>query len=187
MRVFVAFKRNDLMGKGGPDMGDALVLDTARGPFTLRPERAEDVDFLYALFRSHMFSSVAAMPVDDAMKESLLRMQFRSQAISYRAQYPDARFDVLERDGVPFGRLVVHEEAGVATFVDFALLPENRGAGLGTAVIRRVLDWVAERCGIVRLSIVWHNEASLRMTRRVGFVQVAETPPYVEMEWRRPG
>ena len=28
-------------------MSDALVLETARGPFTLRPERAEDADFLY--------------------------------------------------------------------------------------------------------------------------------------------
>jgi RimJ/RimL family protein N-acetyltransferase len=185
--VSVAFKRNDLVGKGDPGMSDVLVLETARGPFTLRPERAEDADFLYVLFRSHMLPSVAAMPVDDAMKESLLRMQFGSQAKTYRAQYPDARFDVLERDGVPFGRLIVHENAGVATFVDFALLPENRGAGAGTAVIRRVLDWVAERCAVVRLSIVWHNEASLRMTRRLGFVQVGETPPHVEMEWRRPG
>jgi RimJ/RimL family protein N-acetyltransferase len=167
-------------------MRGAPVLETTRGPFTLRPERPDDADFLYALFRSHMLSSVAAMPVDDATKESLLRMQFQAQGMSYRAQYPDARFDVLERDGTPFGRLIVHEDAGVATFVDFALLPENRGAGLGTAVILRVLDWVAERCSAVRLAILWHNEASLRMTRRIGFVQVGEAPPYVEMEWRRP-
>jgi RimJ/RimL family protein N-acetyltransferase len=186
MLVSAAFKRNDPAGKGDPGMSDALVLDTARGPFTLRPERPEDADFLNALFRSHMLANVAAMPVDDDMKESLLRMQFRSQAMTYRAQYPDARFDVLERDGTPFGRLIVHEDAGVATFVDFALLPDSRGGGLGTAVIQRVLDWVAERCAVVRLSIVWHNEASLRMTRRVGFVQVGETPPHVEMEWRRP-
>jgi RimJ/RimL family protein N-acetyltransferase len=167
-------------------MSGALVLATTRGSFTLRPERPDDADFLYALFRSHMLAGVAAMPVDDAMKEQLLRMQFRSQAMTYRAQYPAARFDILERDGIPFGRLIVHEDAEVATFVDFALLPDNRGAGLGTAVIRRVLDWVAERCASVRLSIVWNNEASLRMTRRLGFVQVGETPPHVEMEWRRP-
>jgi RimJ/RimL family protein N-acetyltransferase len=164
-----------------------LVLETPSGPFTMRPERAEDEGFLYKLFRSHMLSSVAAMPVDDAVKEALLTMQFRSQTATYRAQYPDARFDILERDGTPFGRFVVAEDNGIATFVDFALLPENRGAGLGTAVVRRVLDWVAERCRMVRLSILWNNEASLRMTRRVGFVQVGERPPYVELEWRRPG
>lgn len=168
-------------------MSDALILETTRGPFTLRPERPDDASFLYTLFRSHMLPSVAAMPVDDAMKESLLCMQFKSQATSYRAQYPHARFDILEREGTPFGRLVVHEDNGVATFVDFALLPDNRGAGVGTAVMTRVLDWVGDRCTSARLSILWHNEASLRMTRRLGFVQVGETLPYVEMEWRRPG
>ena len=168
-------------------MTGAVVLETAKGPFTLRPERPDDADFLYALFRSHMLASVAAMPVNDAMKETLLRMQFRSQTMTYRAQYPDSRFDILERDGVPFGHLILHEVDGVATFVDFALLPEERGAGLGTAVMVRLLAWVGERCAVAGLSILWNNEPSLRMTRRIGFVQVAETPPYVEMEWRRPG
>jgi GNAT superfamily N-acetyltransferase len=168
-------------------MTGALVLETTRGPFTLRPEGPDDADFLYELFCSHMAPNVAAMPVDDAMKESLLRMQFRSQTVSYRAQYPNARFDILERDGAPFGRLIVDEVNDVATFVDFALLPSERGAGLGTAVMLRLMDWVGERCAVARLSILYNNEASLRMTRRVGFVQVSETPPYCEMEWRRSG
>lgn len=168
-------------------MSDELVLETTRGSFTLRAERPDDAGFLYALFRSHMLSGIAAMPADDAMKESLLRMQFQSQMTSYRGQYPDARFDILERDGIPFGRLIVHEADGIATFVDFALLPEDRGSGLGTAVILRVLDWVAERCSLVRLSILWNNDPSLRLTRRVGFVQMGETPPYIEMEWRQGG
>ena len=107
--------------------------------------------------------------------------------MTYRAQYPDARFDILERDGIPFGRFILSENDGMATFVDFALLPGDRGAGLGTAVVRRMLDWVAERCAVVRLSILSNNEASLRMTRRVGFVQVGQAPPHVLLEWRRPG
>jgi RimJ/RimL family protein N-acetyltransferase len=182
----VAIKRNDRRGKGRPVVTGALVLETTRGPFTLRPQRPDDADFLYALFRSHMLASVAPMPVDDAVKESLLRMQFRSQTMTYRAQYADARFDIMERDGVPFGQLVLHEAEGIATFVDFALLPGERGGGLGTAVMVRLLDWVGERCAVARLSILYNNEASLRMTRRIGFVQMGEAPPYVEMEWRRP-
>jgi GNAT superfamily N-acetyltransferase len=178
-------KSNEQPRQGATDLTGMIVLETTRGPFMLRPEQPDDAGFLYELFRSHTLPTVAAMPVDDVMKESLLRMQFRSQTTSYRAQYPNARFDILERDGAPFGRLIVHESGGVATFVDFALLPETRGAGLGTAVILRVLEWVAERCASVRLSILSNNEPSLRMTRRVGFVQVGETPPYVEMEWRR--
>lgn len=167
-------------------LADVLVLDTGEGPFSLRPEQPSDDGFLYDLFRSHTLSGLAHLAVEDATKEALLRMQFRSQTMSYRAQYAGSRFDILERDGIPFGRLIVHEDAGVATFVDFALLSHARGAGVGTAVIRRVLDWVAERCSIVRVSILSSNEASLRLTRRLGFVQTGETPPFVAMEWRRP-
>jgi RimJ/RimL family protein N-acetyltransferase len=185
--VPITFKRTLASGKGTVRVTDVLVLETSHGPIALRAERADDADFLYALFRSHTLPDFAPLPVDDAMKESLVRMQFTSQTATYCAQYPDARFFILERDDTPFGRLIVDENDGIATFVDFALMPENRGAGVGTAVILRVLDWVAERCTAVRLTIVSTNEASLRMTRRIGFVQVGETPPYVEMEWRRPG
>jgi RimJ/RimL family protein N-acetyltransferase len=181
----VMLKCNDRRGKGDAGLIDVLVLETTQGPFTLRTERPDDADFLYTLFRSHMLSGVAIMPVDDNTKESLLWLQFKSQTVSYRAQYPDAWFTILERDNAPLGRLVVHEADGVATLVDFALLSDSRGIGLGTAVMRSVLDWISERCARVRLNILWNNEASLRMTRRVGFVQVAEAPPYVEMEWRR--
>jgi RimJ/RimL family protein N-acetyltransferase len=167
-------------------MQHRLILETAKGPFALREEQPEDADFLYALFRSHTLPGLVAMPVDGAMKEMLLRMQFHSQATSYRAQYPDARFGILERDDIPFGRLIVQEHNGIATFVDFALLPENRGEGIGTAVIARVLDWVAERCPIVRLSVLSTNEASLRLTRRFGFIQIGQTPPYVHLEWHSP-
>ena len=183
----MAINRNDLSGKGKLDMSGVVVLETAKGPFTLRPRRPDDADFLYALFRSHMLASVAAMPVDDAMKESLLDMQFRAQTMGYRAQYPDARFDILERDGVPVGQLVLHEADDVATVVDFALMPGEQGAGLGSAVMAGLVAWMGERCSCVRVDVLWHNEASLRMNRRAGFVQVAERPPYVEMEWRRPG
>ena len=163
-----------------------VLLKTTQGTFALRPEQPQDACFLYTLFRSHMAPSIAAMPVDDAVKESLLRMQFRSQTMTYAAQYAGARFDILERDGRPFGRLIVHEDAGVATFVDFALLPDMRGAGIGTAVIKRVLDWVAERCPIVHASVMAGNEASLRMIRRVGFIPVGEIPPFLQLEWQRP-
>ena len=161
------------------------MLESTLGLFTLRPERPEDADFLYALFRDHTLPGLAAMPVDDAIKESLLTMQFRSQTMTYRAQHPDARFDILERGGSAFGRLIVAETNGVARVVDYALVPESRGAGLGTAVMLRVLDWVAERCAIVRLSVLWNNDASLRMTRSIGFVEVGNAPPYVLLEWRR--
>ena len=64
------------------------------------------------------------------------------------------------------------------------LKPE--AAASAPPVIASVLDWVAERCPVVRLSVLSDNEASLRLTRRFGFVHIGDTPPYIHLEWRCP-
>ena len=167
-------------------MTGVLTMETARGPVVLRPERPDDADFLYGLFRSHMRAELALMPVDDAVRDALVRMQFASQTATYRAQYPAARFDIVERDGVPVGRLVVDDAADAACIVDFALLPEHRGGGLGSAIMAGTLARLAERPRPVRCKVLCTNAPSLRMCRRVGFVHIGGELPFLQLEWRPP-
>ena len=164
-------------------MTDALVLETARGQVVLRPEQSADADFLYALFRSHMLAELELMPVDAATKEQLVRMQFDSQTATYRAQFPRARFDIVEQDDRPIGRLIVDSGADAGCIVDFALLPERRGGGLGTAILAAVLR---EQRQPVLSKVLYNNEASLRMCRRVGFVHIGGELPFLQLEWRPP-
>jgi len=161
-------------------MSDILVLDTARGPVTLRPEQATDTDFLLVLFRSHMLNELALMPVDDATKEALVQMQFGSQTTTYRGQYPDARFDIVERDGEPIGRLIVDTANNPGCIVDFALMPDHRGGGLGTAILASVL---ARQIQPVRCKVLCTNEPSIRMCRRIGFVEISSALPFIQLEW----
>jgi RimJ/RimL family protein N-acetyltransferase len=160
------------------------VLDIVPGPVVLRPEHAGDAGFLYALFRCHNLPAVSAMPVDEATRETLMRMQFESQTRSYRACYPEARFDIVERDGVAVGRLIVHADNAGGCIVDFGLLPDCQGAGLGTALLSAVLSELALHCPVVRCQVLWNNERSLRMCRRAGFTAAGEAPPFVQLEWR---
>lgn len=164
-------------------MSGALVLETARGQVVLRPEQSADADFLYALFRSHMLAELALMPVDAATREQLVRMQFDSQTATYRAQFPQARFDIVEQDGNPIGRLIVDTGADAGCIVDFALLPERRGAGLGTAILAAVLR---EQRQPMLSKVLYNNEASLRMCQRVGFVHIGGELPFLQLEWRPP-
>ena len=87
-------------------MTASLMLRTSRGDLLLRPEREADAAFLLALFRSHALETLAAMPMDAATKEALVRMQFTSATATYRAQYAAARFDIIERDGEPMLRVL---------------------------------------------------------------------------------
>jgi RimJ/RimL family protein N-acetyltransferase len=162
-------------------LDDAVMLETDRGRVLLRPEHATDGDFLYALFHSHALTELALMPVDDATRERLVRMQFESQTVTYRAQFPRARFDIVEQAGCPIGRLIVDDGAERGCIVDFALLPEHRGAGLGTAILRSVLR---RHSRPVQCKVLCNNEASLRMCRRVGFVDIGGELPFLQLEWR---
>lgn len=161
------------------------LLETPLGPATLRAERDDDAAFLLDLFRSHALPALAAAPVDAATRDALVRMQFTSQTTTYRSQYPGARFSIIERNGTPAGRLVVHETGDTACIVDVALQPGSRGAGCGSAVLGAVLQDLAERVTAVHCSVMWNNVASLRMLRRLGFVQTSDDPPFLRMEWRR--
>jgi len=163
-------------------------LQTDKGPVTLRPEQADDEALLYRLFCSWALEDLARMPVDDATKEKLLRFQFGGQTVTYRANFPAASFDIIERDGAPIGRLIVDpgDAREPACLVDFVLLPETRNDRLGRAIISAVL---AEQAGLgrkVRVKILHHNEPSQRMCAALGFVEIGREPPFIQLEWSAP-
>ena len=62
-------------------------------------------------------------------------MQFDAQDTEYRRHNPDGRFDVIEVDGEPAGRLYVDRRPGDLRIVDIALLPDFRGRGIGRRLI----------------------------------------------------
>jgi RimJ/RimL family protein N-acetyltransferase len=172
-----------LPGEALPAPERALRLGGAAAGIVLRPERAADLPFLAALFRASALPDLALLPVDDAVRDTLARMQFRSQTATYRAEYPRARFDIVERDGAPIGRIVVDPGGAAACIVDFALLPERRGHGIGGAILAAVLEFFAHPKRPVTCMVLERNEASLRMCRRLGFVATEAIPPFLRLAW----
>jgi ribosomal protein S18 acetylase RimI-like enzyme len=155
------------------------------GGLTLRPEAEDGHDeaFLFALFASVKAPEMALMPIDDCARGYLLRMQYRSMTASYRAGFPNARFEIVEQDCEPIGRLVTDVQPDHVYYVDVALLPHARGRGIGTALMRAALD-EPRRLGIpCRVKVMSDNVASLRLWARLGFTPRAEMPPQIELEW----
>lgn len=151
---------------------------------TLRPARADDAPFLRRLYASTREEELSALAWSAVQRETFLSLQLEAQDRHYRAQYPKPRFDVIERDGVPVGRLVVdREEGGVIHLLDIALLPPERGAGLGSALLRGLQEEAAARGSAILLHVVRTNPA-LRLYSRLGFRVLREEAVYVGMEWR---
>lgn len=161
----------------------------AADALTLRPARddAADSAFLFALFVATKAADMAAMPIDEAAKDFLIRAQYRSMTETYWREYPSARWEVVEWLGEPVGRLITEVGDLWVTYVDIAILPKVQGRGLATILMRRALE-EPRRIGLpARVNVLRRNVASLRLCERLGFVRLDEDPPYVRLEWRPNG
>src|SRR5438270_11916777 len=96
----------------------------------LRPQTDADRDFLQALYGSTRADELALVPWTDAQKAAFIAMQFEAQSTHYATHYYDADFLVIERGGVPIGRLYLYRGETDIRIVDIALAPEARGSGL---------------------------------------------------------
>jgi GNAT superfamily N-acetyltransferase len=165
-------------------MKSSLNLQTPHGRLTMRAETEADAAFLFTLFASTKAAETALMPLDERGKDALLRMQFRSMISTYRQRFPKARYEIVELDGMPIGRLVTDVQADCVYYVDIAVLPERRGGGIATALMVAVLD-EPRRLGLPgRVKVLSTNTASLRLCQRLGMTLRADEPPFVELEWR---
>ncbi|MGH3079824.1 MAG: GNAT family N-acetyltransferase [Gaiellaceae bacterium] len=148
---------------------------------TLRPVSSSDRDFLLQVYASTREEELAPVPWTDAQKAAFIEQQFDAQDRHYRAHYAGASLDVVEWDGAPAGRLYVARWSDEIRVIDIALLPEFRGRGIGTRLLRGLLDEAARARR--RLSIhVEKNNPALRLYKRLGFAPVADRGVYVLME-----
>ena len=149
----------------------------------LRPITPEDDSFLARLYASTREQELAQTNWSEEQKAMFCRMQFNAQTADYQRNYPDASFQIIERDGVAAGRLLVlRSDEKKIHVIDIALLPKHRGAGIGTKFLRE-LQGEAKAAG-KKLSIhVERFNPARRLYERLGFQQVEEKGVYLLMEW----
>jgi ribosomal protein S18 acetylase RimI-like enzyme len=151
-----------------------------------RPERAADEGFRFDLFNGSRAPGEDLAALDAPLRERLMRQQFCGQNASYRANYPDARFEIVEHDGAPIGRIVTARTPDAVLIVDIALIASWRRRGIGTSLVNGVLDEARAADLPVRLSVVANNAAALRFYLRLGFRPIASSAIGMRLEWRNP-
>ena len=151
-------------------------------PIALRAADAGDRPFLFRLYCSTREAEMGAWGWDAAQRESFLKMQFAAQTQDYRAQFPHAEHQIILLDSQPIGRIVVARDDEIR-LVDIALLPEHRGAGIGTALMRDLLAEAEQEAKPVRLQVQKSNRA-IGLYERLGFSKTGDTGAHLQMEWR---
>lgn len=144
-----------------------------------------DLPLLAEIYASTRREEVAQTGWPREVQEAFLAQQFDAQHRHYRAHYADAEWLVLERAGLPIGRLYLTDSAEELHLLDIALLPEARGTGVGTAMLEDLAEaatHLGKRLGI----FVERNNPAMRLYLRLGFEKVGEHGIYDEMKWTPP-
>lgn len=149
----------------------------------LRPEQPADDLFLIALYRTTREAELEqAAHWTEEQKHGFVLMQFNAQRHHYQNALKNVSFDVIERHGEPIGRLYTQELETGLHIVDIVLMPELRGAGLGTAILKRLAADAAAAGKVLNIFVEFYNPAK-HLYERLGFVQVGEPQGFViEME-----
>ena len=149
---------------------------------SFRPAGQDDEAFLIEVYGSTRTEELKVVPWTEAQKEAFLKMQLAAQQQHYQSQYPDADHHVILSDDRPVGRLYVARLSQEIRIVDLALLPEARGRGLGTSIIKDLMDEAARVGKPLRIYVESFNP-SLRLFERLGFCKVGEQDFYLLMQW----
>lgn len=163
------------------------MIPLCRDPsIVLRPVTPDDFEFMAELYASTRAEEMKLVDWPDEQKRVFLRSQFTAQSDHYAQYYPDASFDVIERGGLPIGRLYVFRgDPGDVRIVDISLIPEARGGGVGTELLLGIMRDAEGAGRSVSIHVERFNPA-LRLYKRLGFEHVDEHGVYYLMRWRSP-
>ena len=153
---------------------------------TLREAEAGDDDFLFALYAGTRRDELTAWGMPEAQQEMFLRLQYRAQQQRYFAERERSRHDIILCDGMPVGRMIVVRSSDEIRLADIALLPEQRGSGIGSALIGELQAEARRACLPLRLHVARDNAGAARLYERLGFAVCGDTGSHFKMEWLPP-
>ena len=144
---------------------------------TLEPVTPDDRAVLLTIYASTRADELALTDWSDAQRLAFVEMQFDAQSQHYARQRPQAVCQLIVLDdgsmlgspgGRAVGRLWVDRQADSLHVLDITLLPQARGHGLGSVLLRALMAEAQQRGTRLTVSVEVHNPAR-RLYERLGF------------------
>jgi ribosomal protein S18 acetylase RimI-like enzyme len=151
---------------------------------SLRRATDADHEFLVAVYASTRAAELAQVDWDITQKEAFVRWQYERQKEEYDARYPDARYDVIMVQGVPAGRIWVGADENQIRLLDIALLPDFQNRGVGTQLLKQLMDEATSEKKALRHMVFVLNDNAHRFYERLGFEVIEDLGGYKHMEYR---
>lgn len=149
----------------------------------LRRQLPDDDDLCTTLYTDVRWEELAHVPWTDDQKLAFLKSQSSMQQHHYRTHYAGAEFYVVEKDGVPIGRLYLDRVSpDEIRIMDIAFFRPQTGKGYGQAFIRALQESAMADGKSLCLHVEQVNPAR-RLYQRMGFREEAHLGPYIRVRW----
>ncbi len=142
-----------------------------------------DEEFLYRVYASTRAWEFKLTTWTKEEKHEFLKRQFKTQDEAYKSTYLGAVYRIIQLDGEDIGRLYLDRRDDHMLIIDFTLLPEYRGRGIGTDILRSLLNEAQGGKVPVRLHVE-QNSPALSLYLRHGFRKTGAYGHHFAMEWQ---
>ena len=139
-------------------------------------------EILFKIFKSVRKYEWEIMPPSEPQKRIMQRQQFEAQELQSRTNFPQADFKIIQLGRKSVGRLYINHDPRNIHIIDITLLPAFRNQGIGSQILRQILENARTYNKTVSLHVQQHNPA-LALYRRLNFQIVYASPSYLFMEW----
>lgn len=147
----------------------------------LRPEVKKDDAFIEAVYRSTRETELDLTNWTEQQKAAFALMQLMAQLAEYKTKFPGAAFQVIVFNKQNAGRFYTWENDMEIRLIDITLLPQFRGKGIGTALLKDLI----KRSDKVQTKISLHvdpTSAALHLYLRLGFIYIKNNGRHYYME-----
>lgn len=138
----------------------------------LRPACDADREFLYSL---HCQTMRPVIEVTWGWDEAWQRQDFERRLAAYEVS-------IIQVEEQACGGLLIEWLPDSVYIHELQVMPEYQRRGIGTSVLRVVIDLAARRGVPVALAVVSANPGARRLYERLGFTVAGIEPPFVRME-----
>ena len=145
---------------------------------SLREATPEDEPFLLEVYASTRWEELEGMGLNDEQKHAFIKMQF----LARERCYPRVDNRIILFEGRPVGRLQVDRGDAAILLRDIEILTEFRNAGIGSRLIKDLMQEATEAGKPIGLHVLASSPAA-RLYERLGFVRSGGDAAYLEMKW----
>ena len=147
-----------------------------------RLETPEDEPFIRRLMMETLSTQLAAHLWPEEVRESLLDAQYRIRRQGFRTGEGDIQGAIVLVEAERVAWYVTAEWNDEVRLVNLVVQKELRGKGIGSAILRNLLD-ASDRSGkTVRLSVATNNQGASNLYERLGFHRTGSDGAHDSME-----